>query len=1556
MLNYVGTQKLTEQLHDISAGLEVVRVADPQRGWATPDAVISPRWQALRPPVLPPQARPKVDGDGLTPVVLAVWERWCGLRGFSDVLRTIIDCADELSENQKPDAATKISQWLDSLATDDSIRDGDLCSAMHNNRWVFARRRHATQFRRPCEILDHEAKSILVNEFWVPAVSLPALARDRASSIGLNNAPPADAESVTRIASCLEHARSVKRSEATSVYRMLRALLRRDDSLVSAWATASETLRVYWLYRTPDRLVSGRELFLSRPDDQDFGEILFCLSSDKGPPSQVTTLYEDLSVSARPTADHAIFALQRLHGPCSGQLRTYGQLVDILRNDVSKRFSDDVLQEIRVPTCSDTFERLSQCYWDEEWGAHGHVHADCASRIIDTTRESTQRLIQFLDATYPNVVLRLRYVAEVDGAPETQAADTLAAAAAQILWPWRDWFDDLRRPDSTLRKLVQQLGFNVPAAPLEITAVADLKCRYRLPDGSSLNPSDDWVGPAVEHDGANTLFVTREAAERDYLVDPKALQTLDHVIARRVAELTTVDDTPTVGLVNALIALVNESLERPSAVLARIRQDNESHVFHQYHDQAANPTFAALFDKFRKTSESTKEYEKLKSQMWSILRDEDAFVKRRREQIREHGYDEVSVFAELVQNAEDAYVQRHELGMDPIDYPNVSFSYSHGDERVLVVQHCGRPFNYWRHGDRAVRNYSRDVEGVLRSAGSYKPLSQTGTTVEPTVGRFGLGFKSVYLLTDSPIIHSGQWHFQIEAGCLPKEIPPPLDLNASDTRIVLPLRQGVQEFQDPKGQRLATLLPFLRRIKRLRLTPTSAASSAPFEGPVDVHIAVEKTLSSGQDGITVELNAIHGITHIPGNAIRILRFRHDDHAGQLGIYLGPDDSPAPWHDAFDSDMYAVLPLKSSLGTGVGVSHLLEVQSGRTHLVDPETNRCRFSEIAALLACIPQVVAQLAPGGHTSEWLLSFWSLWLWDRGDGETSDLRGALAEALAALAYNHAVVPTLAPQHAQQLGDKTLYYFSRIPGRIRKVVLKHEIALDAGGVNRLRPEIVVPEAFANAFSRICGVAGNHEPKHFPIALTWTELGTIFSTSDDLASKPTLLSDLADRVPESHVASDLDWLGRCKVSALDGELRTSSCDIATVLSYKCDGLTHLPRRLLLLLDDRYRLAAVELLAEVGLQQRLPAQQIESWLGGSELTREEGIGLLEYLHENERYKDHEYRHLKSVFKTRWFPGDGELLTLRSANESGLLRAEFLATPEFTAWLGLVDETRLEPPPPETPPIDAARSLSRLYDWWQTHGDSWTRRYEERTYPGGKPPILQSDFRDTTDERRRWLVLLLVGSLHRMGRSKPEQHRRFLERCEHRGWMNVFSDSQSSAQRWMDVLEQYLDEQAEELPYYQWMMHFVQIFQLSRWLRVYAEQFLFINKRESFGIDQILRPAADPDLTGSGETAPELPLGLGACFVLRELTRMGVLNQPSAHRYCYLPAERVRGIMSKFGCPLDNNSNPEQSVHIHRFIAEHLGEEKAVFGNSFDLPLQALYEDPDLQGRVFGRAGC
>lgn len=63
------------------------------------------------------------------------------------------------------------------------------------------------------------------------------------------------------------------------------------------------------------------------------------------------------------------------------------------------------------------------------------------------------------------------------------------------------------------------------------------------------------------------------------------------------------------------------------------------------------------------------------------------------------------------------------------------------------------------------------------------PRDGSGTTI----GRFGLGFKSVYTVTDLPEIHSGDEDFAIENYVFPKRMARSARA-ADETQIVLPLK------------------------------------------------------------------------------------------------------------------------------------------------------------------------------------------------------------------------------------------------------------------------------------------------------------------------------------------------------------------------------------------------------------------------------------------------------------------------------------------------------------------------------------------------------------------------------------------------------------------------------------------------------------------------------------------------------------------------------------------------------------------------------------------------
>jgi len=115
---------------------------------------------------------------------------------------------------------------------------------------------------------------------------------------------------------------------------------------------------------------------------------------------------------------------------------------------------------------------------------------------------------------------------------------------------------------------------------------------------------------------------------------------------------------------------------------------------------------------------------------------------------------------ELLQNAEDALRKRS--GWD--GRRSIKFDLS---ETCLRISHFGKPFE------------EPDVCGICGISESTKDLT--------SIGRFGIGFKSVYAFTDRPEVHSGAEDFAIE-GYIRPVAADPVNRDPDETVILIPLR------------------------------------------------------------------------------------------------------------------------------------------------------------------------------------------------------------------------------------------------------------------------------------------------------------------------------------------------------------------------------------------------------------------------------------------------------------------------------------------------------------------------------------------------------------------------------------------------------------------------------------------------------------------------------------------------------------------------------------------------------------------------------------------------
>ena len=116
---------------------------------------------------------------------------------------------------------------------------------------------------------------------------------------------------------------------------------------------------------------------------------------------------------------------------------------------------------------------------------------------------------------------------------------------------------------------------------------------------------------------------------------------------------------------------------------------------------------------------------------------------------------------ELLQNAEDALRCQRD---DWEGCREVSFSLNKG---VLTFFHFGRPFD---------ESDVRSICGILES-----------NKDEYLIGRFGIGFKSVYAFTDNPEIHSGNENFEIRKYVHPYGIDK-IECDSEKTLFVFPLK------------------------------------------------------------------------------------------------------------------------------------------------------------------------------------------------------------------------------------------------------------------------------------------------------------------------------------------------------------------------------------------------------------------------------------------------------------------------------------------------------------------------------------------------------------------------------------------------------------------------------------------------------------------------------------------------------------------------------------------------------------------------------------------------
>ncbi|RAS04892.1 sacsin N-terminal ATP-binding-like domain-containing protein [Ensifer adhaerens] len=193
----------------------------------------------------------------------------------------------------------------------------------------------------------------------------------------------------------------------------------------------------------------------------------------------------------------------------------------------------------------------------------------------------------------------------------------------------------------------------------------------------------------------------------------------------------------------------------------------------------------------------------------------------------EDRYDKRTHFIyEILQNAEDALRRRPGW----VGSRAVKFTLSANELRIC---HFGAPFN------------EADVRGVCGINASTKDIT--------SIGRFGIGFKSVYAFTRQPEVHSGSEAFSIVEYVLPQAIPA-RERDADETLIVLPLDADDPSAFDEIAEGLRSLggeaLLFLKHVDEIVWSVEGHGAGSYRRDAVGAGLMREVTLFTTNDSET----------------------------------------------------------------------------------------------------------------------------------------------------------------------------------------------------------------------------------------------------------------------------------------------------------------------------------------------------------------------------------------------------------------------------------------------------------------------------------------------------------------------------------------------------------------------------------------------------------------------------------------------------------------------------------------------------------------------------------
>ena len=958
------------------------------------------------------------------------------------------------------------------------------------------------------------------------------------------------------------------------------------------------------------------------------------------------------------------------------------------------------------------------------------------------------------------------------------------------------------------------------------------------------------------------------------------------------------------------------------------------------------------------------------------------------ELMRCYGYGPDSMLLELAQNADDALAQAAEIKGGPLPPATCRLLiqvHEHNSTTTVDITHWGRPINDT--GGAAFpegreRQWDQDLYFMMLMNLSGKPGEAPGrATSASTTGRFGLGFKSIHLVSSSPSVVSGFIGFSISGGLLPQErsVENEVDRltieNRRATRVRLPLHEGVEA--GDLFRRFAyvrALLPvFARQLREV------VVKGDPFSG---VHVFDCKPID-GAPGWSVGAE-----TELPNHDghWRVLRFRPTDagheRMGTAALAIGLREGvPTPLGPEMPF-LWNVAPTSESWGCGYAVNGPFKLDPGRTHVsLDDDATLQAVSclgdalgkgliELHDALVCPTNGVRGLLGHSGGRSFPTSLWKvlasgldnrdalrrrflLQLHGNGRGLSAWMAARSAVPSGLPAPFPPVLPPLTSGTRIEVADRGL----------DNADFCHALAEidDEDLVGLVEVRCIVSADVKQLLLPLCNLGGAEEDCIRPIPLRPYDLLGELAGQWDYCLTPDRLHALRPIARDGawgFIASNpqgATWRGTLKARAADGSLQP----LRNLLLRKApksfddtdaEGKDELLRAAFApenrILDPAYIEHGKDwkVFQWLRVQHRVDAETMAKWYRDlRENLRPAAIRYL--LHGNLAMRVLSYLVAPNV-RPPWLQEYADVRAVLEELDEKPWRCQSLLGALFP------DQSPKLPPAP----VEPKRFFEHLLEWWDDDAErsKVIADYEKRAWPTGlrRNGIAESLIANSRDH---WLALLVLGACQSLGRTKDEQHRGFIELSHDEGWWDVFKTPCDDA-AWMRVLRVWQDEAVHKIEYRTWMSLFPTIYQLSRYLKKYRRLLTSVSQRpkDLYRAPFLLAPRTDEALTGAGShfDAPPAPLNMGLHWMLRELVRLEVVQGEHLYPDCWVPSEQVLVFLQPLGLKQPDGGLPnfEKARIIDKFLATALGTETPNLHLAFDIPLRHVAENEELQRRL------